>query len=85
MIPCEHSVHDGRDCGRYRHDCAAYDVRTSELDRADLIVASGQRNGAVRGVDVLIGLEGTGEIEAVGSEIAGLGVGGGCQSAASEP
>jgi len=77
MVPCDTS-------GRYRHGCAACDVHASGLNRADLIVASGQRHGAVGGVDALIGLECTGEIEAFGSEVAGLGVGRRCQSAASE-
>src|SRR5258708_33702510 len=44
-------------------------VRASQLNRADLIVASGHRHGAVGGVGARIGLECAGEIEAVGSEV----------------
>ena len=47
-------------------------VRASTLNRADLIVASGHRHGAVGGVGARIGLECAGEIEAVGSEVASL-------------
>jgi len=47
-------------------------VRASTLNRADLIVASGHRHGAVGGVGARIGLECAGELEAVGSEVAGL-------------
>jgi len=47
-------------------------VRASTLNRADLIVASGHRHGAVGGVGARIGLECAGEIEAVGSEVAGF-------------
>jgi NADPH2:quinone reductase len=47
-------------------------VRASTLNRADLIVASGHRHGPVGGVGARIGLECAGEIEAVGSEVAGL-------------
>jgi NADPH2:quinone reductase len=47
-------------------------VCASTLNRADLIVASGQRHGPVGGVGARIGLECAGEIEAVGSEVAGL-------------
>jgi len=76
MVPCEHGDHDvGAHCGRYRHGRAACDVRASGLNRANLMVAFGQRQGAVGSVDALAGLECTGEIEAVGSEVAGLGVG----------
>jgi NADPH:quinone reductase len=44
-------------------------VRTSSLNRADLIVASGQPHGRVGGVGARIGLECAGEIEAVGSAV----------------
>jgi NADPH2:quinone reductase len=44
-------------------------VRASSLNRADLIVASGQPHGRVGGVGARIGLECSGEVEAVGSEV----------------
>jgi NADPH2:quinone reductase len=44
-------------------------VRASSLNRADLIVASGHRHGSVGGVGARIGLECSGEVEAVGSEV----------------
>ncbi len=47
-------------------------VRASTLNRADLIVASGGRHGAVGGAGARIGLECAGEIEAVGSDVTGL-------------
>src|SRR5215831_9124978 len=47
-------------------------VRASTLNRADLIVASGHRHGAVGGVGARIGLECAGEVEAVGSEVTGV-------------
>src|SRR5260370_23768028 len=47
-------------------------VRASTLNRADLIVASGHRHGAVGGAGARIALECAGEIEAVGSEVPGL-------------
>jgi len=47
-------------------------VRASTLNRADLIVASGQRHGAVGGAGARIGLECAGEIEAVGSDVTGI-------------
>src|SRR5260221_1518562 len=47
-------------------------VRASTLNRADLIVASGHRHGAVGGAGARIGLECAGEIEAVGSEVVGF-------------
>lgn len=47
-------------------------VQASTLNRADLIVASGHRHGAVGGPGARIGLECAGEIEAVGSDVAGL-------------
>jgi NADPH:quinone reductase len=50
-------------------------VRASTLNRADLIVALGRPHGAVGGVGARIGLECAGEVEAVGSEVEGIGVG----------
>jgi NADPH2:quinone reductase len=47
-------------------------VRASTLNRADLIVASGHRHGAVGGVGAAIGLECAGEVEAVGREVEGF-------------
>ena len=47
-------------------------VRASTLNRADLIVASGHRHGAVGGVGARIGLECAGEVEAVGGEVTGI-------------
>ncbi len=47
-------------------------VRASSLNRADLIVASGHQHGNVGGVGARIGLECSGEVEAVGSEVQGL-------------
>jgi NADPH2:quinone reductase len=44
-------------------------VRASTLNRADLIVASGHRHGAVGGTGARIGLECAGDVEAVGSEV----------------
>jgi NADPH:quinone reductase len=44
-------------------------VRASSLNRADLIVASGQRHGSVGGVGARIGLECAGEVEAVGNAV----------------
>jgi NADPH:quinone reductase len=44
-------------------------VRASTLNRADLIVASGHRHGAVGGVGARIGLECAGDVEAVGSDV----------------
>jgi NADPH2:quinone reductase len=44
-------------------------VRASSLNRADLLVASGHQHGSVGGVGARIGLECSGEIEAVGSEV----------------
>jgi NADPH:quinone reductase len=44
-------------------------ARASSLNRADLIVASGQRHGSVGGVGARIGLECAGEVETVGSEV----------------
>ncbi len=44
-------------------------VRASSLNRADLLVASGVQHGSVGGVGARIGLECSGEVEAVGSEV----------------
>jgi NADPH:quinone reductase len=44
-------------------------VRASSLNRADLIVASGIQHGSVGGVGARLGLECSGEVEAVGSEV----------------
>jgi NADPH:quinone reductase len=44
-------------------------VRASSLNRADLIVASGIRHGSVGGVGARLGLECSGEVEAVGGEV----------------
>jgi NADPH2:quinone reductase len=47
-------------------------VRASSLNRADLLIASGHQHGAVGGVGARIGLECSGEIEAVGSDVQGI-------------
>jgi NADPH2:quinone reductase len=47
-------------------------VRASSLNRADLLVASGHQHGSLGGVGARLGLECAGEIEAVGSEVAGF-------------
>ena len=47
-------------------------VRASSLNRADLIVASGHQHGSVGGVGARIGLECSGEVEAVGGEVKGF-------------
>ena len=44
-------------------------VRASSLNRADLLVASGHQHGSVGGVGARIGLECSGEVEAVGSDV----------------
>ncbi len=44
-------------------------VRASSLNRADLIVASGHQHGSVGGVGARLGLECSGEVEAVGGEV----------------
>jgi NADPH2:quinone reductase len=44
-------------------------VRASSLNRADLLVASGIQHGPVGGIGARIGLECSGEVEAVGSEV----------------
>ena len=57
---------------RYHDGCATCGVRASGLNRADRLAAFEQRHD---GVDAPVGLECIGEIGAVGSEVAGLGVG----------
>jgi NADPH2:quinone reductase len=47
-------------------------VRASSLNRADVGVAAGHQHGRVGGVGSRIGLECSGEVEAVGSEVKGL-------------
>ena len=44
-------------------------VRASSLNRADLLVALGHQHGSVGGVGARIGLECSGEVEAVGTEV----------------
>jgi NADPH2:quinone reductase len=44
-------------------------VRASSLNRADLLVATGHQHGSVGGVGARIGLECSGEVEAVGTEV----------------
>jgi NADPH2:quinone reductase len=44
-------------------------VRASSLNRADLLVASGHQHGSVGGIGARIGLECSGEVEAVGGEV----------------
>src|SRR5262245_4320346 len=44
-------------------------VRAAGLNRADLIMASGQRHGSAGGPGSVLGLEFAGEVEAVGSEV----------------
>jgi len=44
-------------------------VRASSLNRADLLVALGHQHGSVGGVGARIGLECSGEVEAVGSAV----------------
>jgi NADPH2:quinone reductase len=46
-------------------------VRASSLNRADLLVALGHQHGAVGGVGARLGLECSGEVEAVGAEVQG--------------
>src|ERR1700748_730663 len=41
----------------------------SSLNRADLLVATGHQHGSVGGVGARIGLECSGEVEAVGSDV----------------
>ena len=47
-------------------------VRASSLNRADTIVAAGIQHGPVGGVGARLGLECSGEVEAVGSEVTGF-------------
>ncbi|HEX8827136.1 MAG TPA: alcohol dehydrogenase catalytic domain-containing protein, partial [Xanthobacteraceae bacterium] len=44
-------------------------VKASSLNRADLLVASGHQHGSVGGVGARLGLECSGEVEAVGSAV----------------
>jgi NADPH:quinone reductase-like Zn-dependent oxidoreductase len=44
-------------------------VRASSLNRADLLVSLGHQHGATGGVGARLGLECSGEVEAVGSEV----------------
>jgi len=61
---------------RYHDGCATCSVRASGLNRADRLAAFEQRHDGVDAlVDAPVGLECIGEIGAVGSEVAGLGVG----------
>ena len=47
-------------------------VRASSLNRADTIVAAGIQHGPVGGVGARLGLECSGEVEAVGSDVSGF-------------
>src|SRR5215467_13051091 len=47
-------------------------VRASSLNRADLLVALGHQHGAVGGLGARLGLECSGEVEAVGSDVNGI-------------
>src|SRR5271166_4462854 len=47
-------------------------VRASSLNRADLLVASGIQHGSVGGVGARIGLECSGEVEAIGAEVSSI-------------
>jgi NADPH2:quinone reductase len=47
-------------------------VRASSLNRADLLVALGHQHGSVGGVGARIGLECSGEVEAVGGDVKGI-------------
>jgi NADPH:quinone reductase len=47
-------------------------VRASTLNRADLLVASGHQHGSVGGIGARLGLECSGEVEAVGGEVEGI-------------
>jgi len=47
-------------------------VRATSLNRADLLVALGHQHGAVGGVGARLGLECSGDVEAVGSAVTGL-------------
>ena len=50
-------------------------VRASSLNRADLLVASGRRHGSMGGAGARLGLECSGEVAAVGSEVKDIKVG----------
>lgn len=50
-------------------------VRACGLNRADLMVASGMAHGAIGGAGTIVGMEVSGEIAEVGSEVSGLAVG----------
>jgi NADPH2:quinone reductase len=47
-------------------------VRATSLNRADLLIASGQKHGRIGGPGSRLGLECAGEVEAVGSEVTGI-------------
>jgi NADPH2:quinone reductase len=47
-------------------------VRASSLNRADLLVALGHQHGAVGGVGARLGLECSGEVDAVGNDVKGV-------------
>src|SRR5579862_1898614 len=47
-------------------------VKASSLNRADLLVALGHQHGSVGGVGARLGLECSGEVAAVGSEVTEL-------------
>jgi len=47
-------------------------VRATSLNRADLLVALGHQHGAVGGVGARLGLECSGDVEAVGSAVTGF-------------
>jgi NADPH2:quinone reductase len=47
-------------------------VRASSLNRADLLVALGHQHGTVGGVGARLGLECSGEVEAVGDDVQGV-------------
>jgi NADPH2:quinone reductase len=47
-------------------------VRASSLNRADLLVALGHQHGAVGGVGARLGLECSGEVEAIGGDVQGV-------------
>jgi NADPH:quinone reductase len=50
-------------------------VRASGLNRADLLMASGQRHGFTGGAGAVAGLEWSGEVAEVGSEVKGINAG----------
>jgi NADPH2:quinone reductase len=47
-------------------------VRAAGLNRAELAVAAGHRHGAVGGTGTIVGLEWSGEVAAVGTEVKGV-------------